>query len=66
MEVRWKATEILKQYLAKEESQNGIDIAALISSIVQNKLSSKDVYTKLIGINLACDFRSKIEVLSFS
>lgn len=59
MEVRWRATEILKQYLALEDEQ-GIDVKSLVTAAVQNKLRSDLIENKIIGISMACSFHSLI------
>ena len=62
MEVRWRATEILKQYLTLNDAQQGVDVNSLITAAVQKKLNSKSIENTIIGISMACSFRSKISV----
>lgn len=59
MEVRWRAAEILKQYLAIDGEQ-GVDVNSLITATVQNKLRSELIENKIAGISMACGFRSLI------
>lgn len=59
VEVRWKAMDILKRYLA-QNSDDSDYISPSIQRLVVNALRSTDVGEKLFGLNMACEFRAKI------
>lgn len=59
LEVRWRAIDVLKRYLA-QENDDSTYIASLVQKLVLEMLKDRDVERKLFGINMACEFRTKI------
>lgn len=59
LEVRWAALEMLKKYLA-QDSDDSTYISSGIQQLVIKALREKDIETKLFGLNMACEFRTRI------
>ena len=59
LEVRWKAIDVLKKYLA-QDSDDSTYIESTLQKLVINTIRDRDVEKRLFGINMACEFRTKI------
>ena len=65
LEVRWAALEMLKKYLA-QDSDDSTYISSGIQQLVIKALREKDIETKLFGLNMACEFRTRISAQTIS
>lgn len=59
LEVRWKATEILKRYLIQENDESTY-IESMLQKIVSEMLKKKEEEYRFLAIETACEFRCKV------
>lgn len=59
LEVRWKATEILKRYLIQENDDSNY-IESMLQKIVSEMLKKKEEEYRFLAIETACEFRCKV------
>lgn len=56
LEVRWKATDVIKKYIAQENEDTAYTIGK-IKAFITSKLKSEKIPDKLYGLSLAYEFR---------